>query len=480
MNKVISILKKICAVVVACAMICSVPAVSANATVTSAGNIAKGIDVSRYQGTIDWAKVANSGIKFAFVRIGNTFGGLDPTFEYNITQAQANGIKVGVYLYSYAKSDEEAAIEAQLTLAWLGAHGLQLPVVYDVEDKCHSAMTTEALYSMINTYCAIIDAAGFYPMVYTYKNFYHGKLGTSPWDKWMAQYGDSLNTNETVAFWQYSSSGSVPGISGRVDMDYQYKDYSNLIINEGFIEHNGATRFYRGYRMQYGWIDFNNQRYYADLFGNIQKSWFLDADGSMYFMDVATGAMQKGLVSISGFDFYFDQASGVQQFGFVDYGSGNKYFDPTMNGAMAKSWFAYNGEMHYAKSNGDQAIGITDIDGAKYFFDDNGALVMNQIVTVGKTQYQAGMDGILVEIPKIAPAAGEESNGIVNGIDISKISLATGLYYDDTSMQWINPYTGKVVDEKGAPIEGATADPVLIANLQMAMSMLTQAAGVAQ
>ena len=91
-----------------------------------------GIDVSKYQGAIDWGAVARSGIKFAFIRVGSTYSGIDPTFDYNMRSAQANGIKTGVYIYSYATNAEQAAMEAVLVTQWLAAYQVQMPVVFDI------------------------------------------------------------------------------------------------------------------------------------------------------------------------------------------------------------------------------------------------------------------------------------------------------------------------------------------------------------
>lgn len=432
-KSIISTVKKVICALVLTGMLLNLSSFNASAAVTSAGAIARGIDVSKYQGTINWAQVAASGVKFAFIRIGTAKGGMDPCFLYNIQNAQANGIQVGVYIYSYATSVEAATAEATMVISWLGNYGLQLPVVYDVEDKCHTAMSTADLYNMINTFCSLIDAAGYYPMVYTYKNFYHGKLGTSPWDKWMAQYGPSLNTTETVAFWQYSSSGTVPGINTRVDMDYQYKDYSNIIVKEGFVPHLGATRFYSNYRMQRGWIDYQGNRYYADALGNITKGWYLDTDGKMYFLDMNTGAVMHGQVPVAGFTFYFDPISGAQQMGFVDDGTGRKYYDPLLNGAMATTWFAYNGQMHYADANGNLAVGVTTIDGANYFFDENGVLQVGGTVDIGGVIYNAdAATGVLTQAPSL-------------DIDLSLIDPATGLLLDPATGNWLNPFTGEIV-----------------------------------
>lgn len=386
-------------------MLLQIPSVEAYSATTQRGSIAKGIDVSKYQGNIDWGKVAASGVKFAFIRIGTMIGGMDPYFLNNIQQAQAHGIQVGVYIYSYAKNVNEATVEAMLVTQWLSAFGLQLPVAYDVEDKVHQNIPPAELANMINTFCILVDAAGYTPIVYTYKNFYQSKIGATLWDKWIAQYGDSLNMPDSVAFWQYSSNGSVPGINGRVDMNYQYKDYSKTIIKDGFIAHNGSTRFYNNWKMQIGWIEYQGKKYFSDVYGYITKGWFASPEG-MYFFDLTDGAMQTGLVDVSGLKFYFGE-NGIQQYGFVDYGAGNKYFDPLMNGAMATTWFAYDGKMHYADKDGNQAIGKTTIEKADYFFKEDGSLAINETVVIDGASYIADATGVLTLVPVLAPEGGE-------------------------------------------------------------------------
>lgn len=436
MKKVLGLFKKTIALVVAVALLASLPSIKAEARYTSAGSIARGIDVSRYQGTINWAQVAASGVKFAFIRIGNTYGGLDPTFNYNIQQAQANGIKVGVYLYSYATTVEEATIEAQLTIAWLQNYGLQLPVAFDIEDKCHSKLDPTTIAAIVNTYCILIDSAGYYPMVYTYKNFYNTKIGATPWDIWMAQYNDACEVSVPIAFWQNSSSGSIPGISGRVDTDYQYKDYSTSIIKEGFLPHNGNTRFYSNWKMQVGWIDYQGKKYLADAIGNLLKGWYVDPTNNTYYFDMATGAAAIGETNITDYTFYFNEY-GVQQFGFLDYGKGTKYFDPLMNGAMAKSWFNYNGTMHYADANGNQAIGITTIDKAMYYFAEDGSLVVNQTIEVNGKQYVADAAGVLTEVIPVAPSTEEVPEYIVDP--------NTGIALETATGNWVNYATKEII-----------------------------------
>ena len=439
MKKVRVIVRNLIALMLAISLTLAPCTFRAEAAVTSAGSIAKGIDVSKYQGQINWSQVAASGVKFAFLRIGTSIGGMDPTFLYNIQQAQANGIKVGVYIYSYATTVEQATFEAMSVISWLEPFGLQLPVVFDVEDKCHSKLDPVSLSAIINTFCILIDSAGYTPMVYTYKNFYHTKIGASPWDKWMAQYADTLNTNEGVAFWQYSSSGSVPGIKTKVDMNYQYKDYSKQIIQEGFIAHNGGTRFYLNWKMQKGWISYQGKKYFADALGNILKGWFVNTDGKMYYFDMGTGAAAVGATDIAGFKFYFDE-SGAQRTGYVDYGQGNKYFDPLANGAMATDWYNYNGTMHYADKNGDQAIGLIKINGGDYYFKEDGSLVVNQVVDIDGTQYTADATGLLTMIVPVVPEGGEAGE-----VPAYITDPATGLALETATGNWINPATGEII-----------------------------------
>lgn len=422
-----AMIKKLTAMVLAISMLTLMPGVESNA-ITSSGNIAKGIDVSKYQGAIDWGAVARSGVKFAFIRVGSTYSGLDPTFDYNMRSAQANGIKTGVYIYSYATNAEQAAMEAVLVTQWLAAYQVQMPVVFDIEDKCHKDLSVAEINNIINSFCIIVDAAGYYPMVYSYKNFFQSKIGATPWDKWVAQFGDSLDYS-SCSFWQYSSKGSVSGINGNVDLDYQYKDYSKLIIKDGFLDHNGSKRYYKDYKMQIGWVIHENSKYLFDTYGYMVKGWHADPDGKMYYLSTSDGKAAIGATQIDNFTFYFDP-SGAMQYGFIDYGKGMKYFDPLMNGAMSTTWFAYNGQMFYALSDGTVATGYQEIDGVPYYFEPDGSMAISKEVTANKKQYMAGPDGILVEIIPEVPtdASGApkkldaETMAAMNGIDLSTLN----------------------------------------------------------
>lgn len=274
--------------------------------VTASGAIATGIDVSKYNGNINWNQVAGSGVSFAFIRVGNPQTGLDPQFGSNMRNAAAAGVKTGVYYYSHATTVEQAQMEALQTLQWISGYTVNYPVVYDVEASGQKQLPPAQMQAIVNTYCSIIDAAGYYPMVYSNTYFYKTKLGGITWDKWVAQYGSSCDMSG-VAFWQCGNKGRVNGIAGNVDLNYQYKDYSNLIISDGFVQRNGATRLYLGYKMQKGYCTVGDVAFYCDpLTGAVQKGWIAAADGNTYYAEPSTNALAKGVYIINDVMYYFD------------------------------------------------------------------------------------------------------------------------------------------------------------------------------
>ena len=246
--------------------------------------IAKGIDVSKHNLAIDWSQVPGAGISFAFVKAGSTNSGVDPYFDANIQGANAAGLRTGVYLYSYAANVEQAQNEANQLLQWIGNYTVSYPVVYDVEAACHKNMSQEQLQAIINTFCSTIEAAGYYPVVYSYKNMFQNKIGNVPYDKWVAQYADALEY-DGASFWQSTSHGSIAGIPTRVDINYQFKDYSSLIVANGFSKRGDNQVFYSNYKMQRScWVSLEDKKYHVDENGFVQKGcWFEDETGR-YFL----------------------------------------------------------------------------------------------------------------------------------------------------------------------------------------------------
>lgn len=205
----------------------------------------RGIDVSHWQGAIDWAKVKASGIQFAIIKSGGSDAGFytDPRWEENYRNAKANGIAVGAYYFVGSKCTSAAngEADAQRFLAQLKGKQFEYPVYIDVEATPAStkAGATEAAIA----FCRAMEAAGYYAGIYssTYSGF-RDRLDDSkltPFTHWVAQYASKCTYSGAYGIWQYSSSGKVNGINGNVDMDISYQDYPAIIKNGGF---NGFTK----------------------------------------------------------------------------------------------------------------------------------------------------------------------------------------------------------------------------------------------
>lgn len=195
-----------------------------------------GIDVSRYQGDIDWAQVAASGVKFAILRAGsqNSSGPyIDPYFEQNYAGAKAAGIAVGAYIYTYAETEAEQNDEILTILPALEGKTFEYPVFVDVEDKSLTGIGKAALTQLVKRYMDIIDQKGFVPGWYSYTNYINSYLCPevlADYPLWVADYRSSLGYTGDYHIWQYTSKGTVPGISGAVDLN---RDYHHYIASTG-------------------------------------------------------------------------------------------------------------------------------------------------------------------------------------------------------------------------------------------------------
>lgn len=204
------------------------------------------IDVSRYQGAIDWAQVAAAGYKGAMLKTVSTnrkfskrADGLyiDPTFEDNYKNARAAGLDVGVYYYTYATS--EAMADAELALVRQAVYGkeLTLPVAVDVEENELKPMSTLDLTNLTAYALEQVEKMGFYAQLYTYTGYKYeldmARL-SSRWDVWLADYtGKTPKVDFKYNAHQHTSKGAVPGISGNVDLNVTTLNYPRIIRKKG-------------------------------------------------------------------------------------------------------------------------------------------------------------------------------------------------------------------------------------------------------
>ena len=199
----------------------------------TAGESRLGVDVSSHQGVIDWQAVADSGVEFAMIRIG--FRGYqegeinaDTRARENIEGAKAAGLDVGVYFFSQAVTRQEAAREAAWCVTFLEDMELDMPLVYDWEHVASDEARTadledrDLLTACARSFCDVVKAAGYEPMVYF--NVYQAKdlydlTALQDYGFWLAQYLDGLDFPHAVDLWQYTESGEVDGIQGKVYLD---------------------------------------------------------------------------------------------------------------------------------------------------------------------------------------------------------------------------------------------------------------------
>lgn len=190
----------------------------------------EGIDVSKWQGNIDWA-TASSYISFAVIRCGyrgESSRGLaiDPKFAQNVQGAKANGVRIGLYFYSTAMTEAEAVEEASLAVQCAQqAGGLALPIYIDMEAGCQAGLSNDERTAICNAFCSTVRNSGYAAGVYANKNWLTNKINTgaiSGAEIWVAQYNTTCTYSGSKKMWQYTSKGSVPGISGEVDMNRRY------------------------------------------------------------------------------------------------------------------------------------------------------------------------------------------------------------------------------------------------------------------
>ena len=230
------------------------------------GAVARGIDVSNHQGTVDWNKVKAAGIDFAILKVGPVYGKPDDSFERNAAECERLSIPYGVYYYSYARSVEDANKEADRTLAWLGGHHPSLPVYYDLEDSYilqDSNFSKDKLVQIAQTFCNRMEAVGFKAGIYANLNWFNNYLNSpslSGYDHWVAQYNWRCDYAGSYSFWQYCR-GNVPGVNGPCDMNYCFNG-SYLNVDDGKMHVQ-----YEAHVSNIGWMSSKRDGYTAGTTG---------------------------------------------------------------------------------------------------------------------------------------------------------------------------------------------------------------------
>ena len=343
----------------------------------------RGIDVSRWQGDINWSQVAADDV--SFVMLGTrSKGAVDPYFHRNIQQASAAGVKVGVYIYSLAMTPEMAVEEANFVLNLIHDYPVSYPVAFDMEDSTQGTLSKDELAAIANAFCGRISEAGYYPVIYANDNWLANKLDMSKmnYPVWVARYS-AKPAYQNPVMWQATSTGAVNGISGNVDIDFQFKDFTSVIPANTWRTINGQTYYYQNYAKQKNnWIQDDGTWYYMNGDGLVSKGW-LNQSGKSYYLDDTTGKMITGWKSDSGKWYYFG-SSGALSKGWIN-DNGTWYYS-NQDGVMQTGWLDDGGERYYLKGSGAMATGWREMDGAWYYFEGSGRMAKG-VIDVGGLHY---------------------------------------------------------------------------------------------
>jgi glucan-binding repeat-containing protein len=427
-------------------------AIGVQITKLSSNVVTMGIDASQWQGNVDWDKVKKAGVRFVMLRLGygkGRFGSkkctLDKKFKTYVKGAQDAGIPIGIYFYSYATSEKQALREAQFTIEQLDGIPVSFPVAYDIEDNYVVKHTTKKVRTaMTKTYMDTIAAAGYYPMYYCNQNWYLNYLDAEEledYDFWYARYTyqEPNSSDYPYTIWQATSTQSISGITeNTVDIDFLYKDYSEIIdtrssaLKYGWHKEAGKLcYYYQGKKMNSGWLTIGGKTYYISN-SAASTGWKTISDKKYYFN--SKGEMQTGFVKVKG-DYYLLNSEGVLQLTTKKQGvtidedgvchikkgwykdSKGRYYYRNANGSTAKNkWITTKGKKYYVGSNGRRTTGFKTIqkknyyfkkdgsmktgwltyNGHKYYFKKNGQMVKGKTIKIKGKKYYFDKNGRLV------------------------------------------------------------------------------------
>ena len=422
------------------------------------GATAQGIDVSEHQGRIDWNAVKASGIDFAILRVGfgaPSWGGrVDYQFNRNISECERLGIPYGVYIYSYAFDNQQAADEASMVINCLSGHNPRLPVYYDLEDNSIIANGRQTgIASRAQVFCNRISAAGYEPGIYANLNWFNNILTdsvfkSSSWDHWIAQYNSQCDYTGNYSFWQYKSNGKVPGINGNVDMNYAYVDvslYHWQLIDSTWYYAASNGKAYAGWLFQSGtwyWLEpdaggamatglheCNGSLYWFNSSGAMATGWVLD--GGTWYYATGSGALASGWLNLNGTWYWLDPSTHAMATGFHECNGSLYWFNAS--GAMATGWLLDGGTWYYATGSGVLARGPVSVGGVPYCFDARTGAML--------TGYQTDAQGVRRYFGSCGPLNGW---GLVDGswYWFANGIASTGWLYTGGSWYWLDPDAG--------------------------------------
>ena len=372
------------------------------------GTTAYGIDVSAHQGVIDWSAVKAAGVDYAIIRCGYGMDQTDQDDAYWYANADAcedNDIPFGTYLYSYADSVERAQSEAEHVLRLVEGYDLSYPIYYDLEESSvREKLSTAEIADIAETFCDIIEEAGYEVAIYANKDWFTNYLTDSRfenWDKWVAQYNTTCTYEGEYNMWQCSSEGKVDGIEGNVDLniDFGASIGGRRIVMEGgnIYGYDGANKLYGAQKILDHWYYFDESNDGAAYIGwrtDGDKTYYYDEEGrlaqgakkigSCWYYFSGNGNMYKGWRTDGDKTYYYDEEGRLAQ-GAKKIGSYWYYFSG--NGNMYKGWRTDGDKTYYYDEEGRLAQGAKKIGSYWYYFSGNGNMYTGWRTDGDKTYY---------------------------------------------------------------------------------------------
>ena len=343
-----------------------------------------GVDVSEHQGKINWPQVKTAGVDFAILRCGRTFledgnnpKRVDNYWYRNVEGCLSSGMPFGAYYYSQATSPAEASEEADWAIYALQSAGvkgsdLAFPVYFDIEDKIMKGTDCAAIAQV---FFDKLTAAGYPVGTYASLSWWNERLTSPAFDmypKWVAAYNTWVgltyapmwNFSEGNGIWQFSDYGVIPGVGGRVDLNYTYIEPVN---SDHWIKSESKWwyRYVDGSYPANCWAQIDGQWYHFDASGWMQTGW-LWVNGAWYYLG-PSGAMQTGWLNDGAWYYLDPEAGGAMATGVKAVQGAAYFFDAS--GAMAAGWCADGGAWRYAAPSGALVSGWNVVNGSWYWFD---------------------------------------------------------------------------------------------------------------
>ncbi len=368
--------------------------------------ITRGIDVSSWQGDINWSKVAKSDVDFALIRVSHGLTYMDKKFDANMRGANASNVPAGVYVYSTATTVSQAIQEAQLVISKVKGYKVSYPVVFDLEYSEMGKLSPAKISELAVAFCTEIQKAGYYPMIYTNADWYNNKVDLSKiqgYDIWLAWYGDHIlapaASRYRYSIWQ-ASDGDGGGIlnptKGLID---GIPRENNVDINFGFVDYTKI-------------IQPRTQALSSYTPTVVSNGWVTGGDGKRYYYK--DGTKLTGRRCIGGKYYRFAQSDGHLYQDTILYSKTlKKSCYVNEDGEEVKStWITKNNKLYYFGSDGYTYAGSRNVGGKYYFFNSRYGYAMTnwKFVTSKKDVYYYNSKGVRVTNSFVTLTEGNQKN----------------------------------------------------------------------